>query len=307
MSAVGRDFEGDVRALDAGDLPALGEQRRDPGRKAADLTAEDARQDLRLARVGARVDEKPGAAFDLAGPQIAFPPPDADKAQIVERDVAVTALADVPEQHRLAHPVVRRLREGAGTSDGATAIVEPVSDDVPLRNAVHLRLHRRFTPHNWPSRYPSSPASSLSPNTGWAPLMPERVNSPRAANSSRQWRAKAAEARMTRPRRPLSVSRRAARLTAGPTQVKSRRLPPPILPYDTRPTCKARPKPNCATVAAPLGGGRSATLARACRAAVSARKQISRGSAPPAIGKIANNPSPMNLRTSPPAAAIAGT
>ena len=47
-------------------------------------------------------------------------------------------------------------------------------------------------------------------------------------------------------------SSRAARLTAGPMQVKSSRLPPPILPYRIRPTCSATPKRNRST-ASPIG------------------------------------------------------
>jgi hypothetical protein len=43
---------------------------------------------------------------------------------------------DVPEEDRLAEAVVRGLREGAGASDGAAAIVEPVSRDVQLGISV---------------------------------------------------------------------------------------------------------------------------------------------------------------------------
>jgi hypothetical protein len=51
---------------------------------------------------------------------------------------------DVPKEHRLAEAVVRGLREGAGASDGATAIVEPITRDVPVGNLSHeeaLLLH----------------------------------------------------------------------------------------------------------------------------------------------------------------------
>jgi hypothetical protein len=49
------------------------------------------------------------------------------------------------------------------------------------------------------------------------------------------------EARMVRPKRPASFSSRAAKFTAGPMQVKSSRLPLPILPARRR-TCSAKPK-----------------------------------------------------------------
>ena len=53
------------------------------------------------------------------------------------------ALPDVPEQHRLAEAVVRGLGERAGARDGAAAIVEPVSRDVPVGRLGHENLHER--------------------------------------------------------------------------------------------------------------------------------------------------------------------
>ena len=50
-------------------------------------------------------------------------------------------MLDVPEQDRLADAVVRSLGEGAGARDGAAAIVEPVSRDVPAGNLDHEDLH----------------------------------------------------------------------------------------------------------------------------------------------------------------------
>jgi len=47
---------------------------------------------------------------------------------------------DVPEKDRLAEAVVRSLCEGAGTSDGAAAIVKPISLDVPVGNLSHEDL-----------------------------------------------------------------------------------------------------------------------------------------------------------------------
>jgi hypothetical protein len=53
------------------------------------------------------------------------------------------ALPDVPEQHRLAEAVVRGLGERAGARNGAAAIVEPVSRDVPVGKLGHESLHER--------------------------------------------------------------------------------------------------------------------------------------------------------------------
>jgi hypothetical protein len=82
-----------------------------------------------------------GGPLDLSSPQIAFPSSYADEAQTVEFDIAVMATPDMPEQHRLAIAVVRGLGEGAGTRDGATAIVEPVSRDVPAGTLSHEDFH----------------------------------------------------------------------------------------------------------------------------------------------------------------------
>src|SRR6266516_5757989 len=96
---------------------------------------------LGLTLVGAVVDEDAGGPLGLSRPEIAFPSSHADEAQTVEIDIAVMAMPDVPEQHRLAETVVRGLGEGAGARDGATAIVEPVSRDVPAGNLSHADLH----------------------------------------------------------------------------------------------------------------------------------------------------------------------
>jgi hypothetical protein len=73
-------------------------------------------------------------------PQITFPSSHADKAQAVEIDIAVMTRPDVPEKDRLAEAVVRSLCERAGASDGAAAIVKPISLDVPVGNLSHEDL-----------------------------------------------------------------------------------------------------------------------------------------------------------------------
>src|SRR5215831_18302390 len=126
-----------IRALHAPELPAFGEQRSDDSRESSDLAAENAGKHLRLALVGALVDEDAGAPLGLPCPEVAFPSSHPDEAQTAEIDIAVMALPDVPEQHRLAEAVVRGLSERAGARDSAAAIVEPVSRDVPVGKLGH--------------------------------------------------------------------------------------------------------------------------------------------------------------------------
>jgi fermentation-respiration switch protein FrsA (DUF1100 family) len=52
----------------------------------------------------------------------------------IEIDIAVLAVPNVPKQDRLAGAVVRGLGERAWARNGAAAIVEPVSRDVPAGN-----------------------------------------------------------------------------------------------------------------------------------------------------------------------------
>jgi hypothetical protein len=65
MRAVSPDLKRNPRELHTTNRPALGEQRRHLGGEAADLTAEDEWKHLRLAVVGALVDEEAGGSLDL--------------------------------------------------------------------------------------------------------------------------------------------------------------------------------------------------------------------------------------------------
>src|SRR6267143_3450037 len=141
MSAVGRDLERDLRPLDTAELPPFGEERRDLRRKSAGASLENQGKRLRLSRVCALFDEEAGRPFDLPRPQVALPSADANVTETIEVDVAVVAATDVPEEDRFAVAIVRCLGEGARARDGAAAVVEPVSSDVPrwdLRHARHL-------------------------------------------------------------------------------------------------------------------------------------------------------------------------
>jgi hypothetical protein len=137
LRAVGRNLEGDPRTLYAADLPAFGKQRCHECRESPDLATENAGKYFGLARIGALVDENAGASLGLSRPEISFPSSHTNEAEVVEPDITVMAIPDVPEQNRLAESVVRGLGEGAGARDGAAAIVEPVSDDVPVGNLGH--------------------------------------------------------------------------------------------------------------------------------------------------------------------------
>src|SRR5262249_7468160 len=110
---------------------------------ASGLGGEEARKHLRLALIGAIVDEDAGAPLGLPCPEIAFPSSHPHEAQTVEIDIAVMALPDVPKQDRLAEAVVRGLGERAGARESAAAIVEPVSPDVPVGKLGHEPLHER--------------------------------------------------------------------------------------------------------------------------------------------------------------------
>jgi hypothetical protein len=100
MAAVGCQLEADPGALHTSDLPAFGEQPGDARRKSPDCAAENAGQQLGLARVGALVDEEASGSRDLARPEVAFPSANPDEAQATEIDIAVMAVPDMPEQNR---------------------------------------------------------------------------------------------------------------------------------------------------------------------------------------------------------------
>src|SRR5262249_16434048 len=137
MRLIGRDLEGYLRALDAPRLPPPGKAPIDPLREAARATADDRRQCRHLPIVRVFIDIKAGNPACVARPQIARPPTDPHQAQIVEIDIAVATLADMPEQHRLAKAVIRCLGEGAWAGNRTAAIVEPVANDVPAGDIAH--------------------------------------------------------------------------------------------------------------------------------------------------------------------------
>src|SRR5207248_1583318 len=137
---IGSDFVGDLGALDAAALPPPGEAFVDPAGKTAGTAADDRRKLRHLPVAGMFVDIHAADPSRLSCPEVALPAADPHKAQVVEFDVAVMALADVPKQHRLAKTVVGRLGEGARAGNRAAAVVEPLACDVPIRNVAHPAL-----------------------------------------------------------------------------------------------------------------------------------------------------------------------
>src|SRR5262249_18055364 len=118
-------------AIHSKNAPTLGKHRAPLGGESPDAASDNKRKHVCLALVGTLVDEKTGRSFSPPRPKISVPSSHPEEAETVEIDVTVAATLDVPEEHRLAVAVVRSLGEGAGTRDGAAAVVKPVSGDVP--------------------------------------------------------------------------------------------------------------------------------------------------------------------------------
>src|SRR6202023_1583911 len=127
----------DFRPLDAAALPPSGEALVYPGGEGASAATDDCRQCLHLPVVGMIINIGAGAPSRLSRPEVALPTADPHKAEIIELDVAVMALADAPEQHRFTKAVIRRLGKGARAWNCAAAVVEPVADDMPARSVAH--------------------------------------------------------------------------------------------------------------------------------------------------------------------------
>src|SRR4029077_17691310 len=137
MAEIGRNLIPDFGPLDAAALPPSGEALVDPTGEAASASADDCRQCLHLPVVGMIINIEAGDPRRLSRPEVALPTADPHKAEIVELDVAIMALAEVPEQHGFTKAVVGRLGKGARAGNCAAAVVEPVADDMPARNVAH--------------------------------------------------------------------------------------------------------------------------------------------------------------------------
>src|SRR5438552_8696910 len=137
MAEIGRNLIPDFGPLDAAALPPSGEALVDPAREAASAAAYDCRQCIHLPVVGMIIDIEAGDSRRPSRPEVALPAADPHKAEIIELDVAIMALANAPEQHRFTKTVIGRLRESARAGYCAAAVVEPVADDMPARNVAH--------------------------------------------------------------------------------------------------------------------------------------------------------------------------
>src|SRR5258708_37530934 len=112
MAEIGRNLIPDFGPLDAAALPPSGEAFVDPAGEAASAATDDCRQCLHLPVIGMIINIEAGDPSRLSCPEVALPAPDPHKAQIVELDVAIMALADVPEQHRFTKAAIRGLGKG---------------------------------------------------------------------------------------------------------------------------------------------------------------------------------------------------
>src|ERR1700720_3920891 len=132
-----RNLIPDFGPPDAAALPPPGEALVDPAGEAASAAADDCRQCLHLPVVGMIINIEAGDPRRLSRPEVALPAAHPHKAEIIELDVAIMALAHAPEQHRFTKTVIRRLGKGARAGYCAAAVVEPVADDMPARNVAH--------------------------------------------------------------------------------------------------------------------------------------------------------------------------
>jgi hypothetical protein len=113
MAEIGRNLIPDFGPLDAAALPPSGEALVYPAGEAASAATDDCRQCLHLPVVGMIINVEAGDPSRLSRPEVALPTADPHKAEIIELNIAVMALADAPEQHRFTKAVIRRLGKGA--------------------------------------------------------------------------------------------------------------------------------------------------------------------------------------------------
>src|SRR5262245_42621319 len=126
MAEIGRNLIPDLGPFDAAALPPSCEALIDPAGEAAGATADDCRQCLHLPVVGMVINIEAGHPGRPSRPQVALPTADPHKTEIVELDVAIMALADVPEQHRFTKAVIGRPGKGARALKDTASVGEPV-------------------------------------------------------------------------------------------------------------------------------------------------------------------------------------
>jgi hypothetical protein len=106
----------------------LSERFRPP----ANIATENFGNRIRLSVAGSIVDNHASTASRLVVPKVSLKTSYPCNTEIIEFDVSKMTFPDVPEKNVLAKIVVRGLAERAWTRDGATAIVEPITGDVPV-------------------------------------------------------------------------------------------------------------------------------------------------------------------------------
>src|SRR6202030_366752 len=97
MAEIGRNLIPDFGPLDAAALPPSGEAFVDPAGEAASAAADDCRQCLHLPVVGMIINIEAGDTRRASRPHGFLPAADPHRAEIIELDVAIMALADAPQ------------------------------------------------------------------------------------------------------------------------------------------------------------------------------------------------------------------
>jgi hypothetical protein len=108
---------------------ALSELFRPP----ADIAAENFRNCVRLNVVGPIVDNNAGTNACIVVPKVSVKTSYLYNTEIIEFDASKMTFPDVIEKNVFAKIIVWGLTERAGTGDSATAVVEPITGDAPIR------------------------------------------------------------------------------------------------------------------------------------------------------------------------------
>jgi len=140
-----RDFKRYLRAFNAYDFAAPGKQGVDLAWKPACTATEYCRYGFSLFIIGSIVDKDTKVSSNLPGPQVAIEAAHPNDSEVVQDNISIVPLFDVPEKNRLAEIVVRSTSERTRASYVTTTIVEPIAGNAPIRRVCHgdLQFCRR--------------------------------------------------------------------------------------------------------------------------------------------------------------------
>jgi len=77
----------------------------------------------------------------VPGPYVALKCAKSEQIEAVQPKLAVMTVTDMPDEQTLAGVIGRRLSKFAGARYVATADVEPVTGEVPSRNAIRHNVN----------------------------------------------------------------------------------------------------------------------------------------------------------------------